>query len=98
MPRRSRSSSATATPTAPSPRPAAGRVLCEGLDGGRYVSRPVLPIAATAPPGEPTRLDPSRAQVATKLIPALAVVDDDARRGDALARWELALFQDEPFR
>src|SRR5437868_14403236 len=77
---------------------AAGPVIFERLDWRPYGIRPVLPIAATAPPGEPTRLDPFRAQVATKLIPALAVVDDDARLGDALDRWELALFQDEPFR
>jgi len=83
---------ATAAPTA------AGPVLFERLDWRPYGIRPVLPIAATAPPGEPTRLDPFRAQVAAKLIPALAVVDDDARLGDALDRWELALFQDEPFR
>src|SRR5439155_6839568 len=83
---------ATAAPTA------AGPVLFERLDWRPYGIRPVLPIAATAPPGEPTRLDPFRAQVATKLIPALAVFDDDARLGDALDRWELALFQDEPFR
>src|SRR5205085_9232180 len=73
-------------------------VLFERLDWRPYGIRPVLPIAATAPPGEPTRLDPFRAQVATSLIPRLAVVDDEARLGDALDRWELALFQDEPFR
>jgi hypothetical protein len=58
----------------------------------------VLPIAATPPPGEPTRLDPFRAQVAVKLIPQLALADDDAHLGDALDRWELSLFQDDPFR
>jgi hypothetical protein len=83
---------ATSAPTA------AGPVLFERLDWRPYGIRPVLPIAATAPPGEPTRLDPFRAQVAAKLIPALAVADDDARLGDALDRWELALFQDDPFR
>jgi hypothetical protein len=83
---------ATAAPTA------AGPVLFERLDWRPYGIRPVLPIAATAPPGEPARLDPFRAQVAAKLIPALAAADEDARLGDALDRWELALFQDEPFR
>jgi hypothetical protein len=83
---------ATAAPAA------AGPVLFERLDWRPYGIRPVLPIAATAPPGEPTRLDPFRAQVAAKLIPALAAADQDPRLGDALDRWELALFQDEPFR
>jgi hypothetical protein len=58
----------------------------------------VLPIAATAPPGEPTRLDPFRASVAAKLRPLLALADDDPQLGDALDRWELSLFQDDPFR
>src|SRR4051794_37273600 len=77
---------------------AAGPVLFERLDWRPYGIRPVLPIAATAPPGEPTRLDPFRASVAEKLRPALAFADDDARLGDALDRWELSLFQDDPFR
>ena len=77
---------------------AAGPVLFERLDWRPYGIRPVLPIAATAPPGEPTRLDPFRASVAVQLRPALALADDDARLGDALDRWELALFQDDPFR
>src|SRR5436305_778846 len=63
-----------------------------------YGIRPVLPIAATAPPGEPTRLDPFRASVAADLRVRLADADADARLGDALDRWELALFQSEPFR
>jgi hypothetical protein len=58
----------------------------------------VLPIAATAPPGEPTRLDPFRATVAAKLRPLLGQADEDPRLGDALDRWELSLFQDDPFR
>src|SRR5213080_38148 len=77
---------------------AAGPVLFERLDWRPYGIRPVLPIAATAPPGEPTRLDPFRASVAARLRPQLAVADDDARLGDALDRWELSLFQDDPFR
>jgi hypothetical protein len=77
---------------------AAGPVLFERLDWRPFGIRPVLPIAATAPPGEPTRLDPFRAQVAARLVPALARADDDARFGDALDRWELSLFQDDPFR
>jgi hypothetical protein len=77
---------------------AAGPVLFERLDWRPYGIRPVLPIAATAPAGEPTRLDPFRASVAQKLRPQLALADDDAKLGDALDRWELSLFQDDPFR
>lgn len=77
---------------------AAGPVLFERLDWQPFGVRPVLPIAATPPPGEPTRLDPFRAQVAVKLIPQLALADEDAHLGDALDRWELSLFQDDPFR
>jgi len=55
-------------------------------------------MAATPPPGEPTRLDPFRSQVAARLITRLALADEDTRLGDALDRWELALFQDDPFR
>src|SRR3954471_16477953 len=83
---------ATAAPVA------AGPVLFERLDWRPYGIRPVLQIAATAPPGEPTRLDPFRASVAQKLRPQLALADDDAKLGDALDRWELSLFQDNPFR
>jgi hypothetical protein len=77
---------------------AAGPVLFERLDWRPFGIRPVLPIAATPPPGEPTRLDPFRAQIAARLIPKLALADGDARLGDALDRWELSLFQDDPFR
>jgi hypothetical protein len=77
---------------------AAGPVLFERLDWRPYGIRPVLPIAATAPPGEPTRLDPFRATVAAKLRPLLALADDDPQLGDALDRWELSLFQGNPFR
>src|SRR5690348_9156117 len=83
---------ATAAPVA------AGPVLFERLDWRPYGIRPVLPIAATAPPGEPTRLDPFRATVAAKLRPLLAIADDDPQLGDALDRWELSLFQGDPFR
>jgi len=83
---------ATAAPVA------AGPVLFERLDWRPFGIRPVLPIAATAPPGEPTRLDPFRAAVAADLRVRLAVADDDLRLGEALDRWELALFQTDPFR
>src|SRR5205823_303305 len=77
---------------------AAGPVLFERLDWRPYGIRPVLQIAATAPPGEPTRLDPFRASVAARLRPQLALADGDAPLGDTLDRWELSLFQDDPFR
>jgi hypothetical protein len=77
---------------------AAGPVLFERLDWRPYAIRPVLPIAATAPPGEPTRLDPFRGGVAARLRPLLGSADEDASLGDALDRWELSLFQGEPFR
>jgi hypothetical protein len=83
---------ATAAPVA------AGPVIFERLDWQPFGVRSVLPIAATQPPGEPTRLDQFRAQVATRLIPQLVLADDDARLGDALDRWELSLFQEDPFR
>jgi hypothetical protein len=83
---------ATAAPVA------AGPVLFERLDWRPFGIRPVLPIAATAPPGEPTRLDPFRAAVAADLRVRLAGADDDTHLGDALDRWELALFQTDPFR
>jgi hypothetical protein len=82
---------ATAAPVA------AGPVLFERLDWRPYGIQPVLPIAATAPPGEPTRLDRFRASIAQQLRPRLAVADDDLQLGDALDRWELALFQADPF-
>jgi hypothetical protein len=83
---------ATAAPVA------AGPVLFERLDWRPYGIRPVLPIAATAPPGEPTRLDPFRASVASDVRVRLGAADEDPQLGDALDRWELAHFQSEPFR
>jgi hypothetical protein len=76
---------------------AAGPVLFERLDWRPYGVRPVLPIAATAPQGDATRLDPFRASVAERLRPRLAIADEDPQLGDALDRWELSLFQSEPF-
>jgi len=75
----------------------AGPVLFERLDWRPYGIQPVLPIAATAPPGEPTRLDRFRASIAQQLRPRLALADDDLQLGDALDRWELSLFQGDPF-
>jgi hypothetical protein len=77
---------------------AAGPVLFERLDWRPYGIRAVLPVAATAPPGEPVRLDAYRAGLAAELRRRLPLADDDRDLGDALDRFELALFQDEPFR
>ena len=83
---------ATAAPVA------AGPVLFERLDWRPFGIRPVLPIAATQPPGEPTRLDAFRAEVARELLGRLSLADADAPLAEALDRWELSLFQNEPFR
>jgi hypothetical protein len=77
---------------------AAGPVLFERLDWRPYGIRPVLPVAATAPSGEPVRLDSHRAGLAAQLRLRLPLADDDRELGDALDRFELALFQEEPFR
>jgi hypothetical protein len=77
---------------------AAGPVLFETLDGRPYGIRPVLPIAATQPPGEPTRLDEFRAPLAAELLIRLGLADADTNLAEALDRWELSLFQHEPFR
>ena len=77
---------------------AAGPVLFERLDWRPYGIRPVLPIAATQPPGEATRLDTVRAGRARELLGRLAAADEDPDLGEALDRWELSLFQNEPFR
>ena len=76
---------------------AAGPVLFERLDWRPYGIRPVVPIAATQPAGEPDRLDSFRATLATDLLLKLDEVDDDPELGEAIDRWELSLFQDGPF-
>jgi hypothetical protein len=77
---------------------AAGPVLFERLDWRPYGVRPVLPIAATQPPGAPIRLDPLRGGLARELRGKLAAADEDRELGEALDRWELSLFQELPFR
>jgi hypothetical protein len=77
---------------------AAGPVLFETLDGRPFGIRPVFPIAATQPPGEPSRLDAFRAPIAAEVLAALPDADGDPELAEALDRWELALFQNEPFR
>ncbi len=76
---------------------AAGPVLFERLDWRPYGVRPVLPIAATSPAGEPTRLDSFRGALAADLRGRLVLADEDPELGEALDRWELSLFQDGPF-
>jgi hypothetical protein len=76
----------------------AGPVLFETLDGRPFGIRPVLPIAATQPPGEATRLDSFRGALAAELLVRLPLADADPALAEALDRWELALFQNEPFR
>jgi hypothetical protein len=83
---------ATAAPVA------AGPVLFERLDWRPLAIRPVLPIAAAKPSGEPTRLDSFRARLASDLLARLGRAEEDPELAEALDRWELSLFADEPFR
>jgi hypothetical protein len=83
---------ATAAPVA------AGPVLFERLDWRPYGIRPVLPIASTQPDGEATRLDEFRGRLAADLRGRLLAADEDQQLGEALDRWELSLFQADPFR
>ena len=83
---------ATAAPVA------AGPVLFERLDWRPFGVRPVLPIAATEPPGEPSRLDEFRGRLAADLLERLSAADGDAGLSEALDRWELSLFATEPYR
>ena len=77
---------------------AQGPVVFERLDWRPYGIRPAVPIAAAIPPGEPTRLDTFRARLARELRERVATADPDPELADALDRWELSLFQDDPFR
>ena len=83
---------ATAAPVA------VGPVLFERLDWRPLAIRPMLPIAATEPSGEPTRLDSFRARLASDLLARLGRAEEDPELAEALDRWELSLFADEPFR
>jgi hypothetical protein len=76
----------------------AGPVMFETLDGRPFGIQPVLPIAATQPPGESSRLDAFRMPIAVDVLGALGDADGDPQLADALDRWELSLFQSEPFR
>ena len=77
---------------------AAGPVVFERLDFRPLRVSPLLPIAATQPRGEATRLDKIRARLATDLRAQLPLADTDRELGEALDRWELSLFSEEPFR
>jgi hypothetical protein len=77
---------------------AAGPVVFERLDFRPLRISPLLPIAATQPRGEATRLDKFRARVAADLRAQLTLADTDRELGEALDRWELSLFSEEPFR
>jgi hypothetical protein len=76
---------------------AAGPVLFERLDWRPYGIRPVLPIAATVPPGASVRIDPVTAERARRLRERLSRAEEDRELGEALDRWELSLFQEDPF-
>jgi hypothetical protein len=75
----------------------AGPVLFERLNWRPYGIRPVLPIAAAGPPGEPVRIDAVTATRARRLRQRLTLADEDRELGEALDRWELSLFQSDPF-
>ncbi|HEY2218775.1 MAG TPA: hypothetical protein VGH35_05505 [Gaiellaceae bacterium] len=77
---------------------AAGPVVFERLDFRPLRISPLLPIAATQPRGDATRLDAVRARLASDLRERLPLADDDRALAEALDRWELSLFADEPFR
>jgi hypothetical protein len=77
---------------------AAGPVVFERLDFRPLRISPLLPIAATQPPGEAARLDVLRGRLAADLRERLLLADDDRELGEALDRWELSLFSGEPFR
>jgi hypothetical protein len=77
---------------------AAGPVVFERLDFRPLRISPLLPIAATQPRGEAIRLDSLRGRLAADLRERLTLADDDRELAEALDRWELSLFADEPFR
>ena len=75
-----------------------GPVLFERLDWRPYGVRPVPPLAAQVPRGEPNRLDPFRGRLAVQLSGRLAEAPRDPDLLEALERWELALFHEGPQR
>lgn len=77
---------------------AAGPVVLERLDWHPIGARPMPGIAATEPAGEPGRLDHWRGVLAGELLGRLGTSESDAELVEAIERWELALFEDEPAR
>jgi hypothetical protein len=77
---------------------AAGPVLFERLDWRPYDVRPVPPLAAQAPAGEPNRLDAFRGRLAARIVSRLAEGPADADLLEALERFEIALFNRGPLR
>jgi hypothetical protein len=75
---------------------AGGPVVLERLDWQPFGARPMAGLAATEPAGEQGRLDPWRGGLAGELLERLGATDSEL--ADAVARWELALFEDEPAR
>jgi hypothetical protein len=77
---------------------AAGPLVFEQLDRHPLEPRPILPIAGTQACGEETRLDPWRGRLAGDLLERLAASEQDVELGEAIERWELALFESDPLR
>jgi hypothetical protein len=77
---------------------AAGPVIFERLDWRPYNVRPVPPLAAQVPAGEPTRLDPFRGRLAARLVRRLAEGPTEPDLLEALERFEIALFSRGPVR
>jgi hypothetical protein len=77
---------------------AAGPVVFERLDYRPLRITTILPIAGTQPRGDAVRLDALRGRLAADLRERLTLADTDRALGEALDRWELSLFAEEPFR
>ena len=77
---------------------AAGPVIFERLDWRPYDVRPMLPLAAQQPPGDPSRLDSFRGRLAAEIVRRLAEGPADADLLEALERYEIALFNRGPLR
>ena len=72
--------------------------MLERLDWHPLGARPLRGLASTEPAGDAGRLDPWRGRLAGELLARLGRCDDDPELAEALERWELALFEDEPAR
>jgi hypothetical protein len=77
---------------------ATGPVIFERLDWRPFAIRPAVPIAGTGPVGDAARLDAFRGRLARDIRERLVLADEDPELGEALDRWELSLFQADPFR